>query len=74
MKVANPSTFEVINKAYSKDNENVYVYGKILKGADPKTFIKGYTENSGMDEKNLYVDGKKADEIEYFLNMQYEKY
>ena len=51
-------TFEVLDEEYTKDKNNVYYKGKILKGADVKTFDIHYNKNDNgykiKDKNKVY--------------------
>lgn len=54
---ADPLTFEVLRRGYSKDAKQVYYLGKILTDADAKTFEVQYFDNYEWDKNNIYKDG-----------------
>lgn len=67
---ANGATFDIIegpdNFYFAKDNENVFRYGEIFKGADPQTFY--FDKNDIRDESNgvkKYIIGDKNGKWEY---------
>ena len=57
-------SFEVLDEDYTKDKNNVYFKGKILKGADVETFDKHYNEDDNgykIQDKNRIYKIKKQD-------------
>ena len=57
---ADPLTFQVLKDIFSKDKNNVYMKGTIIKWADPKTFTEidwGYSK----DKNNVYLFGTIID-------------
>lgn len=53
-----PSSFEILSNEYSKDDKNVYYRTLIVKGANPKTFKKGYSYDVWEDGAKKYKEGQ----------------
>ena len=63
-KTVDDESFEVLDEDYTKDKNNVYFKGKILKGADVETFDKHYNEDDNgykIQDKNRIYKIKKQD-------------
>ena len=58
-KTIDDKSFEVFDEDYTKDKNNVYYKGKILKGADVETFVKYYNEDDNgykiQDKNKIYI-------------------
>ena len=51
-------TFEVINKLYTRDKNNIYYSGRKIIGADLSTFQIG-SDGFSKDKNNIYLEGKR---------------
>ncbi len=58
LKEADAFSFEEIGYGYSKDTKNVFFHGKIIKGADPKTFKYDDLNYTFSDKNNTYEAGE----------------
>lgn len=64
-KTVDDESFEVLDEDYTKDKNNVYFKGKILKGVDVETFDKHYNEDDNgykIQDKNRIYKIKKQDQ------------
>lgn len=62
LKGADPKTFHLINTNYSKDHSHVYYMGRLVSGADAKTFTVPHSINAhtGYDKYGKYHLGKSV--------------
>ena len=57
-----PENFQVLDRGYSKDRQNVYYANWIVEDADPETFVvTGTATSHSHDKSHRYNMGRKED-------------